>query len=156
MIKHICIGRLNSGNFRIFDFTDLIMNLDSLVCKAWKIISIDTKISMIPWESDIKNWFWNICVGVWVSGQPRANFLLKSKDALFNCASFGTSIVTEERRGIIVLFEKLLEKSTLRGLKLRRFDWKPINHNKKLSQNVENKKSNTMVVLIFKYAHAYS
>ena len=55
---------------------------------AWKIISIDTKISMIPWESDIKNSFWNICVGVWVGGQPWTNFSHISKDAQFNSASF--------------------------------------------------------------------
>ena len=68
------IYRLNSGNLGIFYFTELMINLDSSVCRAWKIISNDTKITMVPWESDIKNSFWNICVGVWVSGQPRANF----------------------------------------------------------------------------------
>ena len=119
-------------------------------------VSNDTKISIIPWETDTEKSFSNFCVGVWVGGQSGANFFSSLKDAQFDCASFDTSIVTEERWGVIVLFEKLLEKTILRGLKLRGFDWNPINHNKKLSQKVEYKKSNTMVVLIFKFTHAYS
>ena len=115
-----------------------MINLNSSVCRDWKIISIDTKISMIPWESDIKNSLWNICVGVWVSGQPRANFLHISKDAKLNSASFDTSIVTGRRWEQIVLCKKLLEKWILRGLKLRRFDQNQVNHDKRLYQNVEN------------------
>ena len=87
--------RLNSGNFGIFDFTVSIVNLDSLVGRAWKIISIDTKISMIPWKTDTKKPFSRFCVGVWVSGQPWANFFESSKDAQLDCASFDTSIITE-------------------------------------------------------------
>ena len=116
------IFRLNSGNFGIFHFTEPISNLDSSVCKSWKIASIDTKISMIPWETDTEKSFWNFCVGVWVGGQPRANFLHISKDAKLNSASFNTSIVTGRRWEQIVLCKKLLEKWILSGLKLRRFD----------------------------------
>ena len=123
------IDRLNSGNFGVIYFAEPIINLDGSVCRAWKIISNDTKISIIPWEPDIKNSFLNFCVGVWVGGQPWTNFLFISKDALFDCASFDTSIVTGRPWEDIVLFEKLLEKSILRGLKLRRFDWNSINHN---------------------------
>ena len=123
------IRRLNSGNFGIFDHTQSFINLESSVCRAWEIISNDTKISMIPWEPDIKNSFWNFCVGVWVGGQPWTNFSQSSKDAQFNCASFDTSIVFGGRWGKIVLFKKLLEKRILRGLKLHRFDSNPINHN---------------------------
>ena len=42
---------------KIFDHTQSIMNIGSLVCRAWKILSNDTKISMIPWDPDIKNAF---------------------------------------------------------------------------------------------------
>ena len=57
----VVVTRLNSGNFRIFDFADSIMNLDGSVCRAWKIITIDTKISLIPWETDIRT-FWNFYI----------------------------------------------------------------------------------------------
>ena len=67
---HSYMVRLNSGNFGIFDFTDLTINLDSLVRRAWKIISIGTKISMIPWETDTKKSFWKFCVDVLVGRQP--------------------------------------------------------------------------------------
>ena len=51
------ISRLYSGNFGIFDYTQSIMNIDGSVCRAWKMLSNDTKISMIPWDPDIKNAF---------------------------------------------------------------------------------------------------
>ena len=92
------IRRLNSGNFGIFDHTQSFINLESSVCRAWEIISNDTKISMIPWEPDIKNSFWNFCVGVWVGGQPWTNFSQSSKDAPYHCASFDITFVTEQRR----------------------------------------------------------
>ena len=66
------IIRLYSGNFWIFDHTQSIMNIGSSVCRAWKMLSNDTKISMIPWDPDIKNAFWNFCVGEIVGGQRRA------------------------------------------------------------------------------------
>ena len=124
------ITRLNSGNFGIFYLVEPIINLDGSVCRAWKIISNDTKISIIPWEPDIQNSFLNICVGVWVSGQPRANFSYISTDAKLNFASFDTSIVTGRRWGKIVLCKKLLEKYILRWLKLRRFDQNQVNDSK--------------------------
>ena len=46
--------RLNSGNFRIFDCAEPIINLDSSVGRARKNISNDTKVSTIPWETDRK------------------------------------------------------------------------------------------------------
>ena len=77
---------------------------------------------MIPWETDTEKSFSNFCVGVWVGGQSGANFFHTLKDAQFDCASFDTSIVTEERWGVIVLFEKPLENLRNLGEKLRRLD----------------------------------
>ena len=93
------IIRLNSGNFGIFDFTEPIINLDCPVCRAWKIVSNGTKICRILWESDFENSFWNFCVGVWVGGQPRANFFQSSKVAQFNLEHFDMYLMGATGRG---------------------------------------------------------
>ena len=54
-----------------------------------------------------------------MGGQLATNFLHESKDALENCASFDTSIVTESQRGIIVSLEKPPKTYTFCGLQLR-------------------------------------
>ena len=92
---------MNSGNFGIF-YTESIIILNGLACRALKIISNDIKIGTIPWDFKVENPRFNFCVGENVGGQLATNFLNKSKDALENSASFDTSIVTESRRGIIV------------------------------------------------------
>ena len=42
------MGRLYSGNFGIFDCTVSIIKIGGSVCRAWKMLSNDTKISMGP------------------------------------------------------------------------------------------------------------
>ena len=55
------------------------MNLNSSDCRASKTFSNDTKLETIPWELDIENPLFNLCVGVWVGGHPPANLSHTSK-----------------------------------------------------------------------------
>ena len=64
------IVRLNSGNFGIFDPSELMLKSHSSVCRAFQDIQIDTKIVIIPWDFQLLNKFLNFCVGDCVGGHP--------------------------------------------------------------------------------------
>ena len=100
------ITRLISGIFRIFDPREWNLNLNSSDCRASKIIWNDTKLGPISWELNIEYPTFNFCVGVWVGGHHRANFLHRSKDALENFKSFHTHDIPAPGR------EKTLTRKT--------------------------------------------
>ena len=64
--------RMNSGIFRNFELSIWNLKLNSLDCRAWKIISNDIKLEPISWELNLKNQLFNFCVGFWVDGHPWA------------------------------------------------------------------------------------
>ena len=88
------IGRLNSGNFRIFEPCEWNLNLNSSDCRASKIIYNDIKLEPISWELNLKNPVLNTCVGVSVGGHPRANFSHTAKDAQNNSTSVDPNLMT--------------------------------------------------------------
>ena len=51
----------------------------------------DTELEPIFWELNLSNTLFNFCVGVWVGGHPRANFLHGSKDVQENCTFINSS-----------------------------------------------------------------
>ena len=67
----------------------------------------------------IQNSILNFCVGGFVGGHHRANFLYRPKDAPGNFTSFDTNVVAEGDRGKMVSNEKLTRNRKLRRLKLR-------------------------------------
>ena len=93
------IVRLNSGIFRILELSELNLNLNSLDCKASKIISNDTPLEPISWELNVGNQCFNFCVGVGVGGQDATNFSHISKDAQENSTSFDTNCMSAAGRG---------------------------------------------------------
>ena len=91
--------RLNSGIFMIFELSIWNLNLNSSDCIAQKIIWNDTKLEPIPWELNMKNQFFDFCVGVLVSGHHLANLSHTSKDAKLNSTSFDPYEIPATRRG---------------------------------------------------------
>ena len=100
------MGRLNSGNFGIFELSEWSSNLNNSVCRDSKFISNDIKLKPISWELKNENPFLSICVGVWVGGHPPTKFSYVSKDAQENFTSFDINDVTGGDRGNMVLNEK--------------------------------------------------
>ena len=74
--------RLNSGNFRIFQIGESILNPHGSACKAFQIIQNDTKIDIVPWGFQLVNKLLNCCVGDYVGGHRGAKLSPRSKDAL--------------------------------------------------------------------------
>ena len=89
------MNRLNSGDFGIFYPSEFIFNLNNSACRTFEIISNDTKIIAYSLNFRAENPCFNFCVGESVGVHRCTKFLNESKDALGNCASFDTSIVTE-------------------------------------------------------------
>ena len=87
--------------------------------KDLKIISNDINLDPISWELNTENQLFNICVGVWVSGQHAANFSHLYKSAHENSSSFDKNVVVVGDGPNMVLIEKPTKNWKLRGLKLR-------------------------------------
>ena len=68
-----CIHRLNSGNFRTFEPSELIFNLSSLNCRAPEIIFNDTELEPVSWGPRVVNTLFNFSVGVGVGGNDVVN-----------------------------------------------------------------------------------
>ena len=78
----------------IFELSKSNLNLKCSDCKASKIIWNDIKVEPIPWELNIENKLFSICVGVWVGGHLATNFSFRPKDAQENSTSFDTNVIT--------------------------------------------------------------
>ena len=85
---------LTSGNFKIFETSEWILNLNSSNCRAPKIIFNDTEFEPVSWELRIENSLFNFRVGVGVGGHHATNFSHISKDVQENNISFDTNAIT--------------------------------------------------------------
>ena len=104
-----CIVRLNSGNFRTFEPSEWILNLNSSNYRAPNIIFNETELERVFWKLRIENTLFNFCVGV--------DFSHILKDAQANSTSFYTNVNTWGYRGKIVLYEKPT-KMEITGVKI--------------------------------------
>ena len=73
--------------------------------KDLKIISNEINLDPISWELNTENQLFNVCVGVWVSGQETANFSHVSKNAHENSSSFDKNVVVVVDGANMVLIE---------------------------------------------------
>ena len=124
------MSRLNSGIFRIFEFSEWSLKLNSSDCRASKIIGNDTKVELISWEPNKENLFLNFCVGVCIGEHPPS--------------SFDTDAITGGDRGNMVLHKKLTKKQKLRRLKLRGLMWNQISTPNFAYQNDQRNKLYTL------------
>ena len=120
------------------------MNLNGPYCKASKNISNDTKLEAIPREPDVKNPFFNFCVGVWVRGHDGTNFSHISKDAQENFTSFDTIVVPGGGWGNMFFNEKPTKNRKLRGFKLRGLRQNQINTPNIICLNDQRNKINAL------------
>ena len=108
--------RLKSGNLRIFEPSEWILNLNGSKCRFPKIIFSDTKLDPVSWELRIENTLSNFCVGVGMGGNHVKNFSHISKDA--KIPHFLISISSQGVKGKNDFVWKTDQKWKLRGLKL--------------------------------------
>ena len=94
------IGRLNSGNFRIFEISLWNFNLNGSDCRASKIISNDMNPEPMSCELNTENQLLNFCVGVSIRGRMRHTFHIYQKmrkKILHLMISISSQRATEEK-----------------------------------------------------------